>query len=52
MQHPGTPAPASTVAGLYVVDVPGLDEALRLAARVPTAAYGTVQVRRVVQFEG
>ena len=46
------PREGSTVAGLYVVDVPGLDEALRLAARIPTAAYGTVQVRQVVQFEG
>ncbi|NAZ75389.1 YciI family protein [Kineococcus sp. T13] len=46
------PREGGTVAGLYVVDVPGLDEALRLAAKIPTAAYGTVQVRRVVQFEG
>ncbi|ABS04294.1 DGPFAETKE family protein [Kineococcus radiotolerans SRS30216 = ATCC BAA-149] len=46
------PRQGSTVAGLYVVDVPDLDEALRLAAEIPTAAYGTVQVRQVVQFEG
>ncbi|WP_432548339.1 YciI family protein [Kineococcus sp. SYSU DK004] len=46
------PRAGSTVAGLHVVDVPGPDEALRIAARIPTAAYGTVQVRRVVQFEG
>ncbi|WP_432543327.1 hypothetical protein [Kineococcus sp. SYSU DK002] len=29
-----------------------LDDALRLAAKIPTATHGTVQVRRVVQFEG
>lgn len=33
--------------GLYLVDVPDLDTALDWAARMPSAAYGTIEVRAV-----
>lgn len=39
-------------AGLYVVDVADLDTATRWAERIPTARYGTVEVRPVVEYEG
>ena len=35
--------------GYYVIDVPDLDSALRYAALVPSAAFGTVEVRPVVE---
>ena len=38
------------VAGLYVVDVADADEAVEWARRIPTAAYGKVEVRPVVEF--
>jgi hypothetical protein len=31
--------------GFFLIDVPGLDTALEWAARLPPAAYGTVEVR-------
>lgn len=37
--------------GYYIVDVPDLDVALKYAAMVPTASYGTVEVRPVMDFE-
>jgi hypothetical protein len=33
--------------GFYLVDVPNLDTALEWAARMPAAAFGTVEVRAV-----
>ena len=36
--------------GYYLIDVPDLDAALRYAAMVPTAAYGTVEVRPVMVY--
>ncbi len=44
-----TPA-AHTVAGYYVVTAADVEEAAELAARIPTAAYGYVEVRQVVEF--
>lgn len=35
--------------GYYVIDVPDLDAALRYAALVPSATFGTVEVRPVVE---
>jgi len=35
------------LAGFYVLDCDGLDEALRIAARFPTAQYGSVEVRPI-----
>jgi hypothetical protein len=50
-KEPAAPA-ANTVAGYYVVDVADIEAATALAAKVPTAAYGYVEVRQVVEFEG
>jgi hypothetical protein len=36
------------LAGFYVLDCDGLDEALRHAARFPTARYGSVEVRPII----
>ena len=44
--------PGEVVAGLYVVDVADLDAATALAAQLPTARYGTVDVREVVDYAG
>jgi hypothetical protein len=38
------------LAGFYIVDVPDLDAALAWAEKVPTAGYGKVEVRPVVEF--
>jgi hypothetical protein len=35
------------LAGFYVLECDGLDEALRHAARFPTARYGSVEVRPI-----
>jgi hypothetical protein len=39
------------VAGMLVIDVPDLDTAVTWAAKIPTARYGSVQVRQLVEFE-
>jgi hypothetical protein len=36
------------LAGYYVLECADLDEALRQAARVPTARYGTIEVRPIM----
>ena len=36
------------LAGYYVLDCADLDEALKQAARVPAARYGTIEVRPVI----
>ena len=36
--------------GYYLVDGKDLDEALELAAKVPGARYGTIEVRPVLEF--
>jgi len=33
--------------GYYLVEAPNLDEAVAIAAKVPTAKYGSVEVRPV-----
>ena len=38
--------------GFYLVDVPDLDAALALAARIPTARDGSIEVRPVLDFGG
>jgi hypothetical protein len=38
--------------GYYVIDAPDLDAALRYAAMIPSAAYGTVEVRPVMDYTG
>jgi hypothetical protein len=37
--------------GYYLVNVPDLDAALALAAKIPNVGYGSVEVRPVVVFE-
>jgi hypothetical protein len=36
--------------GYYVIDVPDLDTALKYAAAVPAVAYGTVEVRPLMDY--
>jgi hypothetical protein len=36
--------------GYYIIDVPDLDAALRWAARMPNIAYGSVEVRPVMEI--
>jgi hypothetical protein len=37
------------LAGYYILDCDGLDEALRVAERMPTARFGSVEVRPVME---
>ncbi len=37
--------------GYYIVDVPTLDDALKWAAKIPSAPYGSIEVRPVVVFD-
>ncbi|WP_336058078.1 YciI family protein [Nitratireductor sp. CH_MIT9313-5] len=36
--------------GYYVIDVPGLDEALKYAELVPSAHFGTVELRPLMDY--
>jgi hypothetical protein len=36
--------------GFYMVEAKDLNEALQIAARIPSARYGTIEVRPVVDF--
>ena len=38
--------------GYFLIDAPDLDEALRIAARIPGARAGTVEVRPVIEVPG
>ena len=38
--------------GYYLIEVPDLDAALRYAAMIPSATYGTVEVRPVMDYAG
>jgi len=38
--------------GLYVVDVPDLDAALAIAARLPSASVGSIEVRPIPSYGG
>ena len=40
------------LAGYYILDCPDLDEALRQAARIPLARYGSVEVRPIMYPPG
>jgi len=37
--------------GFYLIDCKDLDEAIKWAAKIPTARYGTIEVRPVMVFE-
>jgi hypothetical protein len=36
--------------GYYIVDVPDLDAALKYAALIPSAAFGTIEVRPLMNY--
>ena len=38
--------------GFYVFEAKDLDEALELAARIPDAKHGSIEVRPIMAFEG
>jgi hypothetical protein len=42
------PETKEIIGGLFVVELPDLDEAIRMASRVPSADYGSIEVRPVV----
>lgn len=37
--------------GYYMIDVPNLDEAIAWAAKIPSAKYGTVEIRPIWEME-
>jgi hypothetical protein len=37
------------VGGVFLVDLPDLDEAIRLAALIPTAEHGSLEIRPIVE---
>lgn len=37
------------VGGVFLIDLPDLDEAIRLAALVPTARSGSIEIRPIVE---
>ena len=39
------------LAGFYLIDVPDLDEAIAVAARLPGSWYGSVEARPILQWE-
>jgi hypothetical protein len=39
------------LAGYYLVDVPDLDAALKWAAKIPAAEFGSIEVRPVMVYE-
>lgn len=39
------------LAGFYLIDVPDLDEAIAVAAKLPGSWYGSVEVRPIYQWE-
>jgi hypothetical protein len=38
--------------GYYLVDAKDLDEAIRIAERIPPARFGTIEIRPVMEIEG
>jgi hypothetical protein len=38
--------------GYFIIDVPNLDEAIAIAARIPGARKGTVEIRPVMEMPG
>lgn len=38
--------------GYYLIDANDLDEAMRIAERVPAAKFGTVEIRPVLEIQG
>ena len=38
--------------GYYLIDAPNLDDAIAIAARIPGARKGTVEIRPIIELEG
>jgi hypothetical protein len=38
--------------GYFLIDAPNLDEAIGIAARIPMARSGTIEIRPVVEIDG
>ena len=38
--------------GYYLIDARNLDEAIRIAEKIPPARFGTVEIRPVMEIEG
>ncbi len=38
--------------GYYLIDACDLDEAIRIAERIPPARFGTIEIRPVMEIEG
>ncbi|MEZ4404466.1 MAG: YciI family protein [Kofleriaceae bacterium] len=38
--------------GYYLIEAKDLDEAIQIAARIPSARYGSIEVRPVMVFDG
>ena len=38
--------------GYYLIDARDLDEAIRIAERIPPARFGTIEIRPVMEIEG
>ena len=38
--------------GYYILDCKDLDEAIELAAKIPTAAFGSVEIRAIEEYSG
>jgi hypothetical protein len=38
--------------GYYLIDARDLDEAIRIAERIPPALFGTIEIRPVMEIEG
>lgn len=43
---------AEQLGGFFLLDVPGLDDAIAVAARLPAAGKGTIEIRPVQQLDG
>jgi hypothetical protein len=37
--------------GFYILDCPNLDEAIELAAKIPSATHGSIEIRPIMEFE-
>jgi hypothetical protein len=37
------------IGGLFLMDLPDLDEAIRLASLIPTAEHGSIEIRPILQ---
>ncbi len=43
------PETKEIIGGVFLLDLPDLDEAIRLAALVPTARDGSIEIRPIVE---